>query len=819
MQKSYASMTVKEIKKREKVLAKIPPNWEVCMHHRKAQYLYDMPLNFRIDQFAYCECCGEPYDAPRIKVCTDTRKMGVYGFGLTLYFLFENFVARLFGMLCIPGVLSLAAYIATGYAFGERIGDVFATEGKKVGAFYGWWSFSFCSQKYVGPLLMASCIGFCVVYYFGSVMVSRLTYKEANLLDTKQLDPTDYSIMLQGLPVSNLDEEHFLECFCNYVEIKKEDIIRYVYTHDISKFSIIKQKHEELQKIKQLVDKYRISLASNGVDRQQILKMYPKSVTGCRQKFKDYEDLLDKIKRLRTQLSEMQKTPDSYLKDAPILFITFNKTATKDRVIEKYKTGILKKHTINYIGGKYTFTLESAQAPDSIIWDNLHVTTQTARSVFTWFITMLIIAGSFAGNYLLKKNGEKYAIQMAKTSDIANVKVKVFTLLSSVFIAIINVIVIIVMPILTKLENHITVTNYQSSTSFKLALAQFINSALVPLIINYKQNSYFSGNGLIDQAIFNWLFLLFTTPLIEIFDIPNIISHVMMCIVKRKGSKSELMQSEANKVYLPPKQPMHLKYSNILLLVYYSAFYIQLWPPGILLFLIGLYFNYLSDKILTVKRYSRTELPSESIAIFTSNTVVGGIILIVVSNLIYVFQFENTMAKKFIYGLVPIAIFIIIALLSVFLFKQGDKRKKCSKFAECFFWKQSEVNEVNNTDYDLLVLGDEDYMALNPLTRKKALLEQIERKLKDPQGREADELNNMKMKLINNDDVVVFAGKEIMEDVKGFNSIAGFNAMEACASIQNFERGNNTKAIVPLNEGQPFIQIEEPEIVHISPRK
>ena len=48
------------------------------------------------------------------------------------------------------------------------------------------------------------------------------------------------------------------------------------------------------------------------------------------------------------------------------------------------------------------------------------------------------------------------------------------------------------------------------------------------------------------------------------------------------------------------------------------------------------------------------------------------------------------------------------------------------------------------------MLGDEDYMALNPLTRKRALLEQIEKKLKRPQGVDAAKLNKMKNDLIKN---------------------------------------------------------------------
>ena len=611
-------------------------------------------------------------------------------------------------------------------------------------------------------------------------MISRHIYKESDALNNKIVDPTDYTIMLKGLPIQGLDEDNFIAEFCEYADIKKEDIARFVFTYNISKFSKVKKKYDLYYKIKQLIDNYRISLVANGMSHELASTQYPSSVTGCTQKFKDYNDVIAKLKIQQDKLQEMQLNPDAKLQNAPILFITFNKASLRDEVYSKYKAGVLKKFVIKNNGHSHTIELHSAQMPNSIIWENLHITNQIARSILTWFITLLIIVASFAGNYFLKKNGSLYATRLANTHNLNNIKVKIYTFLSSVIIMIINVIVIIVMPILTKLEHHISVTDYQSSTSFKLAIAQFINSALVPLLINYKAKSYFSANGLIDQVLFNWVFLLFTTPLIEIFDVPNIISHIRMCSAQRKGNESELMQSEANEIFLPPNQPMHIKYSNILLFVYYSAFYIQLYPPGIILFLIGVALNYISDKMLTIKRYSKNEIPSEPLAIFTANSVVGGVLLMVVSNVIYVINFENSISKKLIYGIVPVGIIAIVILLSVFFFNQTDRTGKCVKFAECFFWKQAITKKDSSKPYDILIFGDEDFMALNPLTRRKALLEQIELKLKEPRSNETEKLTTMKEELKKSRDCLMFPKTNNINDIQ---SRSQFNPMETCAAV------------------------------------
>ena len=205
-----------------------------------------------------------------------------------------------------------------------------------------------------------------------------------------------------------------------------------------------------------------------------------------------------------------------------------------------------------------------------------------------------------------------------------------------------------------------------------------------------------------------------------------------MCIAKKKGRHSFLMQSEANEIYLPPKQPMDLKYSNLLLLVYYSAFYIQLWPPGVALFLIGLLLNYISDKCLTVKRYSKIEAPGEAIAIDTANTVVGGVILLVAGNFIFIYQFEPKLMLSLIYGLVPIVIVLVFVIVSGCCCTHISKKNQsgCRKFFAKLCNKDSEKfdDQFEHVEYNLSEFGESDYMALNPLTKKAALLELVRKK-------------------------------------------------------------------------------------------
>ena len=725
---------------KESIQESIPPNWNICVKHRNSHYLYNVedlykPSQPGSNQFEYCPCCDFICKGPRVRLCTSSEEISKYGFGLTLYFLFELFLARLLALLLIPCCLTIAAYTVSGLKFGNSIGNGFTIDTDKVGDMFSWWSISLCNKNAYGPIMMISCIIFCLIYYSGSRLVSRWTYRDGMQLNNNQLDPTDYSIMIKSLP-KKFDKRVFISSFCRFMGLREEeDISRVVFTNDISKYADKMKKYMQLVKTRALIEKYRSCLIDKGIPPDQAKLRIPSSLKGCGTHYKNDRALNDDIRYMESKLNEMQKSPSLYLKEAPVVFITFSKTTTKNRILDKHKSRHYKKTKIPIIDAgipsrsKYKVRIMNPEEPSKVIWENLHCTSQTLRSVFTWFITLLIIAASFVGNYYLKKNGEKYALKIAKSNNPNSTKVKIFTLFSSILIAIINMIVVFIIPILVKLEKRISLTDYHSSASFKLALAQFLNTALIPLIVNWKAGSYFVSNGLINQVALNWVFLIFVTPIVEIFDPLNILKKIRVCIARSKGDKSELMQSEANTLYLPPVQPMCLKYSNLLLIIYYSAFYLQLWPPGIVLLLVGILFNYLVDKLLTIYRYSRLEYPSESIAFFNANALVGGIIFIAAGNIIFIYRFES-IKNTLIYGLIPIVLIVIFIICSECCCR-GGKHGKANSCIACFCHRKNEEFKdlYEGIPYDIERFGDEDYMAFNPITRKQALIDRISSKI------------------------------------------------------------------------------------------
>jgi hypothetical protein len=279
-----------EMRKRDELAFTIPPDWKICMYHRKAQYIYFIPRGHTASEYTACPCCGEPYTAPRIKFCDDSRKMAEHGFGLTLYFIFELYLGKLFAILLIPAIITILAFFISGWKYGNRIADDYVLETQKVGDFYSWWSFALCNKSSFGPIMMVSCIFYSICYYITCRFLSMWTRSESISLNNNNLDPTDYSIMLRGLPTkSNFDEEKFLTELYKMLKIEKSDVAREVFTNDISFFSKKLKELNNLIKIRTLIDNFRkVYKQKNNCTDEACKNIYPKSVQGCGKPYKDY---------------------------------------------------------------------------------------------------------------------------------------------------------------------------------------------------------------------------------------------------------------------------------------------------------------------------------------------------------------------------------------------------------------------------------------------------------------------------------------------------------------------------------------------------
>ena len=178
-------------------------------------------------------------------------------------------------------------------------------------------------------------------------------------------------------------------------------------------------------------------------------------------------------------------------------------------MIYKYKQTYIEelflRSRLNYQASP--LSISRAPDPEEIIWNNLTYGfwTKTGRTLLTWGATLFLLGICFSINISL-------SIWAKNTRDEEdNISLATFiTLLISLFIVIMNAMLGRIVPIFTRLEKHHTITEYQISLAFKLALAMFINSTIIPLAINGKDEYFTTGTVYAIYSIYIYIYILYT---------------------------------------------------------------------------------------------------------------------------------------------------------------------------------------------------------------------------------------------------------------------------------------------------------------------
>ena len=161
---------------------------------------------------------------------------------------------------------------------------------------------------------------------------------------------------------------------------------------------------------------------------------------------------------------------------------------------------------------------------------------------------------------------------------------------------VINTLLCFIMPIITHLEHLGTKTSYDSSVAFKLTIALILNSGVLPIIV-YKKEMYFTDGGFLMSVWMNWLCICILSPILELFNVGYLLKMIQWALIRSKKSKSILTQREANIELEPYEISMISKYSETINIMLYTAFYLLLFPPGILITLAGLFIQYWVTKV------------------------------------------------------------------------------------------------------------------------------------------------------------------------------------------------------------------------------
>ena len=318
------------------------------------------------------------------------------------------------------------------------------------------------------------------------------------------------------------------------------------------------------------------------------------------------------------------------------------------------------KKDIYWLRRKIRF--ERAPEPEDIIFENLEIKTieRIFRTILVYFCSFVLICISFvlvtALNYLQKYTDEK--------NDFHIVVAYIISLLISLCIQIINIIFQKILDFLTKREKPSTTTNYFLSKSIKLTLFSFTNQGIIPLI----SELYNETNGY-EYLIINMLMIFLVNSIVVPFSWTISFSFLYkkfrIWLIERSldpidpDGNLEKTQRELNDLYELPSMKISEKYSYIFKTLLLSFFYIQIFPLGVAISLVGFCLGYLLEKYNFCNMYKRPEMLNDKLCkVYINNFIVA----LFVSG-IGDYVFKNDVYENRIWPLTNIIVFGVLFLI------------------------------------------------------------------------------------------------------------------------------------------------------------
>lgn len=191
----------------------------------------------------------------------------------------------------------------------------------------------------------------------------------------------------------------------------------------------------------------------------------------------------------------------------------------------------LQKAFCAFSSNSTRFNYERAPEPSDICWENLSTTSlnRFIRVCLTFIATFLMIGACFGIIWGLNVANK----EAAKNGNENSGSVKFLSFVCSFVIIAINIMLLSVIRYLSIKEKHETYTGYNLSVAFKLTVVRFVNTAIVPTVVNALSDRWFCNGGLVSVYFSIMISMSLTTPLTYLFDVGVIVSHLKRWYYKR----------------------------------------------------------------------------------------------------------------------------------------------------------------------------------------------------------------------------------------------------------------------------------------------
>lgn len=141
--------------------------------------------------------------------------------------------------------------------------------------------------------------------------------------------------------------------------------------------------------------------------------------------------------------------------------------------------------------------ISRAPEPTDVYWENLGITDckRFGYILLTYFATLTALAVVFAISYGLNryKTDVENDYNKAKAQGTSSIQdlilVRGLSFATSLIVVFFNNLLVILIRKFSISERHETYTKYNVSVAFKLCVATFVNSAIIPLVVNIDQDT------------------------------------------------------------------------------------------------------------------------------------------------------------------------------------------------------------------------------------------------------------------------------------------------------------------------------------------
>ena len=449
----------------------------------------------------------------------------------------------------------------------------------------------------------------------------------------------------------------------------------------------------------------------------------------CCETGESLKDLEEQQNKLIEEIGKlMEKTKEETLDYfSGCLIICVDTIAEQEKFLKENKS-IAYIHILNflrYIFCRFTLTpsikninrlrsqiiFERAPEPEDIKFENLQYAnsiSRVSRTFLVYFLSFILLFICFiivtALNSLQKYTDDKYDYHIVVAYTIS--------LLITCFMQIINFIFEKLLDFLTEIEKLPTTTSYFLSRSIKLTFFSFLNQGIIPLISDY----YIDSKGyeyLIINMLMVFLVNSIVVPILWTFSFSYLYKKFRIWLIEwditpdNPEANHKLTQKELNDLYELPSMQIDEKYSYIFQTLLISFLYIQIFPLGVVISLIGFLLGYAIEKYNFCNKYRRPEMLNDRLC----KVYINYFIICLFASGLGDFIFNKDVYNTNMWSLINIILFGFLIIVPYCYIIDN-----CTKY--CIDLKESKIHTSKFEDvYDSF---KRNYENTNPLTKKES---------------------------------------------------------------------------------------------------